>query len=269
MSDLLASICKTKRQHIASRRADVPLSTLRQKAQETAMPRGFANALKRAVTNRGCALISELKKASPSAGVIRSSFEPRTLARECAAGGAACLSVLTDGPYFQGADVFVTQVRTEVALPILRKDFFLDPYQVVEARVIGADAILIVLAAVSDSQAEELESEASALGLDVVVEIHDESDLERALSLKTPLFGINNRKLATFNVDLTVSEHLASLVPDDRVLIAESGVRQPEDIARLARAGIRRFLIGESLMRAHSVAQQCTLYALALAEDRP
>ncbi len=269
MSDMLAQICTTKQEHIAIRRAAVPLSLLRQQAKATAMPRGFANALTRAVTNRGCALISEIKKASPSAGVVCSSFHPQRLARECAAGGAACLSVLTDAPYFQGTDVFVTQARNAVALPILRKDFFLDPYQVVESRVIGADAILIILAAVSDNQAVELESAACEWGLEVVVEIHDEYDLERAIALKTPLFGINNRNLATFKVDITLSERLAPLVPVDRVLIAESGLSQPADLARLARARIRRFLIGESIMRAKDVTQQCTLYALALAADSP
>ena len=267
MSDILAHICTTKRHHIAIRRAAVPLSTLIQQAQETAIPRGFANALNQAVSHRGCALISELKRASPSAGVIRSSFDPQALAKECAVGGAACLSVLTDAPYFQGADIFVTQARTAVALPILRKDFFIDPYQVVEARVIGADAILIIMTAVSDNQAVELETAAYEWGLDVIVEIHDEYDLERALALKTPLFGINNRNLATFKVDLTVSEQLAPMVPVGRVMIAESGLNKPEDLVRLARAGIRRFLIGESLMRGKAVAQQCTRYTLALAED--
>ncbi|VBB68683.1 Indole-3-glycerol phosphate synthase [invertebrate metagenome] len=255
MSDLLARICATKREHIATRRAAVSLSTLMRQAKMTAIPRGFAAALNRVVYTRGSALITEIKKASPSVGVIRTDFDPSALAKEYATGGAACLSVLTDGPYFQGDDAFVLQARTAVDLPILRKEFFLDPYQVVESRIIGADAILIILAAVSDSQAVELESAAGEFDLDVLVEVHNEKDLSRAMNLNSRLLGINNRNLMTMRVDITVSERLAALVPVDRVLVAESGLSQPADLARLARVGIRRFLIGESLMRSKNVSK--------------
>ncbi|KAF0137250.1 MAG: indole-3-glycerol phosphate synthase, partial [Rhodospirillaceae bacterium] len=191
----------------------------------------------------------------PSAGLIRTDFNPATLARSYASGGAACLSILTDVPYFQGADAFVTEARNVVELPILRKDFMLDPYQVVEARAIGADAILVILTAVSDSQATELEAAAMEFGLDVLAEVHDENELGRALRLHTRLIGVNNRNLKTLHVDLTVTERLATLVPNDRVLVAESGLSQPVDLARLARVGARRFLIGVSLMRQADVAE--------------
>lgn len=254
MSDLLARICATKREHVAIRRATVPWSTLLRQAKAAAIPRGFAAALDRAVTIRGCGLITEIKKASPSAGVIRTDFDLSVLARGYAAGGAACLSILTDVPYFQGADVFIAQASAVVTLPILRKDFLLEPYQVVEARAIGADAVLVILAAVSDLQAAELEAVASEFGLDVLVEIHNEDELARALRLRTRLVGVNNRNLKTLKVDLSVTERLAILMPAERVLIAESGLNRPVDLARLARVGARRFLIGEALMRQDDVA---------------
>ena len=247
--DLLAHICAAKREHIARRQKALPWPALIERAKGAASPRGFAAALEQAVAVRGCGVITEIKKASPSAGLIRPDFDPPALARAYAAGGGACLSILTDGPYFQGADVFVTDVRAVVELPILRKDFMLDPYQVVETRAIGADAILLILAALSDEMAAELEAAAEEFGLDVLVEVHDEAELERALRLSTPLIGINNRNLKTLAVDLAVTERLAVLAPADRALVAESGISRPADLARLIKAGARRFLIGESLMR--------------------
>ncbi|KAF0118798.1 MAG: indole-3-glycerol phosphate synthase [Rhodospirillaceae bacterium] len=266
MPDLLARICATKRAHIVDRRAAVPWPVLMERAHATPSPRGFAAALERAVAVRGFGLITEIKKASPSAGVIRPDFDPPALARAYAAGGAACLSVLTDGPYFQGADAFVTEARAVVELPILRKDFMLDPYQVVEARAMGADAILLILAALSDGVAAELEAAAVEFGLEVLAEVHDEAELERAVRLSTPLIGVNNRNLKTLSVDLAVTERLAALVPADRVLVAESGISRPADLARLATVGARRFLIGESLMRQADVAAATRLL---LAPDVP
>lgn len=249
MSDTLARICADKWQHIEHRRALRPLSGLLADAKRASAPRGFADALSRRAAGRGLALIAELKKASPSKGLIRAAFDPPGLARAYEAGGAACLSVLTDTPYFQGEDRFLALAREAVALPVLRKDFMLDPYQVVEARALGADCILLIMAALADDQAAELEAAATELGMDVLVEVHDEAELERALRLKARLIGINNRDLKTLSVDLATSERLAPRVPAGRDVVCESGLETHEDLLRMATIGVRRFLVGEALMR--------------------
>jgi indole-3-glycerol phosphate synthase len=252
MSDVLRRICETKLQEIARAMAARPFGEVERAARAASAPRGFATALKRAST-RGYGLIAEIKRASPSAGLIRPDFDPAALARGYARGGATCLSVLTDTPYFQGRPEHLVAARDAVTLPVLRKDFMLDPYQVAESRAMGADCILLIMAALEDGQAAELESAAVALGMDVLAEVHERSELERALRLKTPLIGINNRDLKSLKVDLATSEQLARGVPRDRLVVGESGLHGPKDLARMASAGIRCFLVGESLMRQSDV----------------
>ena len=264
MSDTLARICADKRRHVAARRKALPLAALEERARAAPAPRGFAAALAAATEAGGLALIAELKKASPSRGPIRAAFDPPALAAACAAGGAACLSVLTDAPYFQGEDRFLPAARAAAALPVLRKDFMLDPYQVVEARALGADCILLIMAALDDGQAAELEAAARALGMDTLAEVHDARELARALQLgsprlgslrrERPLLGINNRDLKTLAVDLATTERLAPLVPPGRAIVCESGLHRHADLTRMAALGVRRFLVGESLMRAPDVA---------------
>ncbi len=253
MSDILAKICADKLVVVAERKQRVPLAEVERQAKAASPARGFAAALSSKANAGQYALIAEIKKASPSAGLIRADFNPAALATAYANAGAACLSVLTEEKYFQGDDAHLKQARGAVKLPVIRKDFMLEPYQVIEARAIGADCILIIMAALDDSLAAELESCAIQVGLDVLVEVHDEAELERALKLKSPLIGVNNRNLKTLATDLGTTERLAKLLPNDRVLVAESGLKTPADLARMQRCGAMRFLIGESLMRQNDV----------------
>jgi indole-3-glycerol phosphate synthase len=249
MSDVLEKICAVKRTAVAQRKQQKPLIEVERLAKAAAPTRGFAAALAAKADRGQYALIAEIKKASPSAGLIRTDFDPAALARAYQNGGAACLSVLTEEDHFQGSDEHLRAARDAVALPVIRKDFMLEPYQVIEARAIGADCILIIMAALSDSQADELEAAARQVGLDVLIEVHDEAELARALKLKSPLIGVNNRNLKTLATDLATTERLSALVPKDRVLVAESGLKTAADLARMSRCGAKRFLIGESLMR--------------------
>ncbi|HKP79717.1 MAG TPA: indole-3-glycerol phosphate synthase TrpC [Phenylobacterium sp.] len=250
MRDILANIAAYKREEVAVRKAARPAVA----TGGVSPPRGFRAALERAHAPGRLALIAEIKKASPSKGLIREDFDPPTLARAYEAGGAACLSVLTDAPSFQGADGFLTAARDAVSLPCIRKDFLVDPWQVAESRALGADAILVILAMVDDSLAGELMAEARTLGMDVLVEAHDEAEMARAGELGADLVGVNNRDLRTFAVDLAVTERLAAAAPPEALLVTESGLFTAADAARLERAGAKAMLVGESLMRQADVA---------------
>ena len=253
MSTVLSRICDDKRNHIAARKRVRGMNKLSQAAKAAPPPRGFFPKLRAVHESGRPALIAEVKKASPSKGLIREDFDPVDIARAYERGGAACLSVLTDEPYFQGEDGHLTVARAAVSLPVLRKDFMLDPYQIVESRTLGADCILLIMAVLDDGQAGELEAAARDLGMDVLVEVHDEAELDRALALRSPLIGVNNRNLKTFETDSVTTERLAARLPRDRFLVSESGLYTRADLDRMAQAGARAYLVGESLMREKDV----------------
>jgi indole-3-glycerol phosphate synthase len=255
MSDVLARICDDKRAHIARCKSAQPLADVEAEARRQPPPRGFARRLEAAAAAAGYGLICEIKKASPSKGLIRADFDPPSLARAYRDGGATCLSVLTDTPYFQGEDAHLVAARAAVDLPAIRKDFMVDPYQVAEARALGADCILVIMAAVDDALAADLVAAAGSWGMDALIEVHDAPELERALRLPAKLIGVNNRNLKTLAVDLGTTETLGPRVPKDRLLVGESGIATRADIDRLCAVGARAFLIGESLMRQADVAQ--------------
>jgi indole-3-glycerol phosphate synthase len=248
MTDTLTKICDTKREEVAARKAASTLADLAARAAAQTAPRGFEAAL-RQCAETGFALIAEIKKASPSKGLIRADFDPPAHARAYEAGGATCLSILTDAPYFQGHEDYLVAARAACTLPVLRKDFMVDPWQCAEARAIGADAILIIVAALDDGQMAEIEMAAREHGMDVLVEVHNEAEMERAAKLKSRLIGVNNRDLKRFVTDLGTTARLAPLAPEGTFLVAESGIGGHEDVLTLAEAGAKAFLVGESLMR--------------------
>lgn len=256
MTDALQKICADKREHIAIRKREVGEARLRELAAQQSPPRGFHARLAEKARRKETALICEIKKASPSKGLIREDFNPEALAKAYAAGGATCLSVLTDIPYFQGNDTYLPMARSACDVPTLRKDFMLEPYQIVESRALGADCILLIMAALSDTQAGELEHAAHALDMDALVEVHDEAELERALScLSSRLLGVNNRNLKTLAVDMATSQRLSASIPSHYTKICESGIHSSADIASMRAYGYYGFLVGESLMRQPDVAQ--------------
>ncbi|CUA99982.1 indole-3-glycerol phosphate synthase TrpC [Thiomonas bhubaneswarensis] len=248
--DILQRILATKAEEVAVARARVPLSALREQAAARSAPRGFAAALKAKVAAGGPAVIAEVKKASPSRGVLRADFDPAAIARSYAAAGATCLSVLTDVTYFQGATAYLQQARAACDLPVLRKDFMVDAYQIAEAAAMQADCVLLIAAALPRAQLVDLEAEAISYGLDVLVEVHNAAELEDALALRTPLIGVNNRDLRTFETRLETTLDLLARIPADRVVVTESGILAPEHVRRMREAGVQVFLVGEAFMRA-------------------
>lgn len=252
MTDMLTEICDTKRAEVAARKAAVSTADLAARASAQGAPRGF-EAVLRAKAATGYALIAEIKKASPSKGLIRNDFQPAAHARAYQAGGATCLSVLTDTPYFQGHEDYLVEARAACTLPVIRKDFMVDPWQCLEARAMGADAILIIAACLSDQQMAEIEAAALEQGMDALVEVHDEEEMERASRLKSRLIGVNNRDLKRFVTDLATTERLAPLAPEGTLLVSESGINTHADLQRIERCGARTFLVGESLMRQDDV----------------
>jgi len=250
MSDILNTILARKAEEVAARSAAVPLAELKARLADASPVRGFANALKATIADGQPAVIAEVKKASPSRGVIRPDFHPADIAVSYEFGGASCLSVLTDIDFFQGADDYLRQAREACTLPVLRKDFTIDPYQVYEARVLGADCILLIVSALEDAQLADLSGLALALGMDVLVEVHDIDELERAIQVPVPLVGINNRNLRTFEVSLDTTLSMRAAVPRDRLLVTESGILTPDDVALMRGHGVNGFLVGEAFMRA-------------------
>ncbi len=259
MSDILAEICAQKRLDVAAAKAAVPQAALERRLASAPPVRDFIGALGDAVARGAYGLIAEIKKASPSHGLIRPEFSPAALAQAYESAGAACLSVLTEGPYFQGHPDHLIAARAATNRPVLRKDFTLDAYQVIEARAIGADAILLIMAALDDDTARTLEALAHSLGLAVLIEVHDADELDRALRLTSPLIGVNNRNLKSLKTDLTTTERLAAALPADRLLVSESGLQNKADLDRMAMVGAKRFLVGESLLRTGDVARATRL----------
>ncbi|MCW8915797.1 MAG: indole-3-glycerol phosphate synthase TrpC [Magnetovibrio sp.] len=253
MADILDKINAYKREHIKGRKDVRSIADLENRAHQAESPRGFISALQKSVAEGRYGLIAEVKKASPSKGLIRADFNPAQLAKAYQRAGASCISVLTDEKYFQGSDSYLVEVKGATKIPVLRKDFMLDPYQVIEARAYGADCILLIMASLSDDLAAELEAVANEFAMDVLVEVHNAEELERSLKLNTKLIGVNNRNLKTMVTDLATTEELAAMIPSDRMLVSESGLNTPEDLKRMSKVGANCFLIGESLMRQDDV----------------
>ncbi|MDR3325832.1 MAG: indole-3-glycerol phosphate synthase TrpC [Rhodospirillaceae bacterium] len=252
MNNILTTICSNKKQYLERAKLLHSISELHDLAKTQSAPRGFATSLNLAAKT-GYGLIAEIKKASPGAGLICQDFDPISLAKSYVSGGAACLSVLTENLYFHGRNEDLVSVRKSVSLPILRKDFIIDEWQIEESRAIGADCILLIMSCLSDNQAIDFEDQAQNHSMDVIIEIHDEKELERAMLLSSPLIGINNRNLKTMTTDISTTEYLATKIPNDRIILCESGIKTSKDIIRISKIGIRRFLVGESLMRASDV----------------
>jgi indole-3-glycerol phosphate synthase len=250
MSDILTTIIARKHEEVVARRSVLPKSELQARAADAAPARGFVRALRQRIEGGGAGVIAEIKKASPSKGVIRPDFHPADIARSYARGGAACLSVLTDVDFFQGSDAYLQEARAACALPALRKDFMVDPWQLFESKVLGADCVLLIVAALSDGQLADYAGLAAELGMDVLVEVHDDEELQRALRVPAPMLGINNRSLRSFEVSLDITLRLRETVPADRLLVTESGIHAPEDVRRLRANGVHAFLVGEAFMRA-------------------
>lgn len=248
--DILKKIIARKHEEIAERSAKVSIEDLKQLIETASPPRGFVNAIKTKLANGQAAVIAEIKKASPSKGVLREDFQPAQIAQSYAKGGAACLSILTDADYFQGHEDYLQQAREACDLPVIRKDFIIDPYQVYEARAINADCILLIVAALEDERMRELSGLAHELGMDVLVEVHDAEELQRALKLNIPLMGINNRNLRTFDTSLNTTLDLLDSIPDDRIVVTESGIHTAEDVALMRNNQVNAFLVGEAFMRA-------------------